>query len=176
MDKAQAVESAWNNATGRAGFGAGSIAALVSAVGGTKAAAGLLGVTQRSVQRYVKSEKGTGGETRKASATQRTILGDAARKAQVQEARKAGSVKVSARGDVSVYAKDGPDGVAHGTEYTGHRDFAEELDPADLDDFWDAVEDGNWDAAADALEGPLFEEYGIPDSAFGDLDDLSFDF
>lgn len=174
MDKAQAVQAAWSAATGSAGSGA--ITAMVHAVGGTRAAAAILGVTQRSVQRYVKAEAGSGGETRKASGTQKTILGDAARKAEVQKARKAGSVKVSARGDVNVYQKGGPDGIAHGTEYTGHRDFAEELDPADLDDFWDAVEDGDWDAAADALEDPLFEEYGIPDSSFGDLDDLSFEF
>lgn len=166
MRPAEAVQAAWE---ARAGALPTSVTDLVSRVGGTKAAASMLGVTQRSVQRYVKSEAGTGGQTRRASATQKTILGDAVRKEQVKEQKARGGTAKFA-GMVDIYGRQGPDGSAHGTDYEAYRES--EIDLDDNEEFWNALGDGDFEEAAYALSGG--DEGWLPGSEFADLDELDF--
>ena len=160
------LQAAWEQ---RAGALPTSVTDLVARVGGTRAAAAMLGVTQRSVQRYVKSESGTGGETRRASGTQKTILGDAVRREQVAEQKERGG-KATFAGMVDIYGRSGPDGSAHGSDYQGYRKG--EIDLDEFEEFWDAMEDGDWQGALDALAGG--DEGYLPGSEFDGLDELEF--
>lgn len=151
-----------------------SIHGLVAAVGGTGAAAGILGVTQRTVQRYLKFEReGKNENTRKMSASERNELSDIAGKdatrAAIDRVKAAGSMGVSASGDVNVY------GAQYGDRYQGYREIEEELDPAELDDFFDALEDGDYDAAWDALQDELMDVYDVPGSDFADVEEFGLD-
>lgn len=139
-----------------------SVTALVASMGGTKAAAALLGVTQRSVQRYVKSEAGKGGETRRASATQKTILGDAVRKGQAQELRQqsegpGGGKPVKFAGELDIMGNE---------QYRGYRDSDVESDELP-DEFWDALGAGEWGEAAN-----LIADTYVPGSTMYDVDEL----
>jgi predicted transcriptional regulator len=163
MTGGEAVQAAWAAYAGPAGSGSASVKEMVRAVGGTKAAAAVLRVTQRSVQRYIKGESGKGGQTRRASETQKALLGDAARKQQVKEAQAKGGVTARVAGKVNIGGRN------YGDEYQGERHFEIALEP-DEDQFWDALADGEWEEAADAIAS----EY-VDGSTFGDLDDLSFE-
>lgn len=140
----------------------GSLRDLVAAVGGTRKAADILGVKQRTVQRYIVKEEGVGpkgGKQARAGAAigslQRELLADKELGARARKSLAGGkSAGVRMSGDVRVFGQNGP-------KYRGYRASDEDVDGDALDEagFFDALDQGDWDAAADALGAAWGEEY-----------------
>lgn len=155
MNVADALHDAWNEARGPA---PSSVAGLVAALGGTKSAAGVLGVAQRTVERYINREQhGASKSNRQISAANKEKLTaevdrrlDEKAAARVREhgmtAEAEGDVKMSSRG--------------------GHRSISEQLEGARLGEMLDAITRGAWDAAAEEFEDVLFDFYGVPGMRF----------
>lgn len=142
--------AAISNAT--AAPGPGSITEAAGLFGGTRGLAEALGVTQRSVQRYIKHEKGEGGEARKPGAD---ILAKA-REAGQEKAGEAALRKMRNGGLSAAYK-----GEANGSNEDGRvRAFSFDVAPGDaLDALLDAYEDGDRQTAAMAFEDALAESY-----------------
>lgn len=165
------IRDALSRAVGRAtGTGGGTVAEMVGKLGGTKQAAAELGVTQRTVQRWVKSERETGARhARKAPARQVAKL----RKATQAELRRRGA-KLGGVGQVG----PGFDGG-----YLSKRDLSKanqgtgiDLTPDQISAILDALNSGDKEAAENLLGAAVAENYlGDADTgwSFGDMDSFN---
>jgi hypothetical protein len=145
---------------------------IVNALGGTRAVAQRFGVSQRQVQRYVKADK----EGTAVKSPRFAQLKDLGRKApelrrQAMSRRRASRMK---RHGAHVKIK-GTMGVrAAGRSYfvPGRWAYAD-LSPEAMDEIREAWEAGDDDAAREALERALGEEY-VDGFELGDLDQIEF--
>lgn len=146
-----------------------SVSESVSALGGSRAAAEVLGVAQRTIERYTKFEReGRGPNTREASAAAREQLAAAAGEEQTDAAL----AKIRREGLSAHYH-----GEANVSGETGRvREFDVQIEPGDaLDAMIDAYEDGHGAALAGAFEGAVGQFY-TSGMELGDVDELSMEF
>lgn len=145
-----------------------TMAGIVALFGGTGATARALGVTQRTVQRWAKAERGEGGQTRRPNkvheATIRTQAQRAARGKLGDEILKRG-LKAHAVGEYVV----SPGGKK---ETTDERDKTEYISPDDetLAEMVVAMEKGDWEEASAAFTEAFMDAYEMgPTAMFGDI-------
>ena len=166
----------------------GTYAGLVDAVGGTKAAAALLGISQREVQRQVAYDKASRGEPaaaqrRAPSPTQENKLATQVADAASAEAKAEGIQAVREAGGLSVHFEGE---VVIGGSSHEHRRFDYDIDDEALDEpwedddgearpsFYDALRSGNRADIAAAFNHAFFaSQGGFPSgSALLEVDEL----
>lgn len=153
MNKGTAVHAAFDAHYGAI---ASPFSDLAARSGGTKQAAALLGVSQRTVQRRIVAE----GNAPKGGKQARGVgASKAARSAAV--AAKGKPARANFAGDVNINAAE------FDKKYQGYRDsFVDDLPDA----FWEACIAGDWDAAADVIA-----DVYVGESEFEDLDEFSLE-
>lgn len=168
MNGPDALKNVWEDKIGMPD----TLAATVKELGGSQAAATLLSVARRTIDRYINREKvGKTKDNRKISETQQTILQDAVQKKLSREVigkiKENGSLGTSAAGEMRISDEDG-------YRDTGYLEFDTDV----LDDFFDDLEDGDYGAAWNDLQGEMLglNGYHMPSGThFTDVEELTLD-
>jgi DNA-binding transcriptional MerR regulator len=163
-----------------------TMTALVDALGGpgrgggTRAAATILGVNIRSVQRYLAGERGNAKETHGANTkllaqkldTLNSAIQERDKQAQdaANEARELVKQRVTDAWGNHVSAKASGDLlVSSDPEWREHEQF---IDTADLDAFLDDLLDGDFTAAAKDFDTAFTEAWDFADASWSEYDSL----
>lgn len=149
--------------------GPSTYAGLVGALGGTKAAAAELGISQREVQRQVAYDKAQRGESvkgqqqRKFSEAQQAKLADAVEKKDwsQERAKYKDGMKAHVAGDFRV------------SSHKSERDLEVVIDDPDaLAALFDALEAHEWKEAAEVFNDAFMDAYGVPGAFWASVDEL----